>query len=421
MCVVHLLLPIERGFPVLRVADIPLVLPCVVAIAAATYLFIESRGQLLTLFARQFSLGQISVVVALSVASVRAVRPTSGLAIALFYMSTFVIDYVVLTYLLERGHRKALVNIIVAVGVVAASIGIIHSLMGIDLSFYDYFADEFRRQQGWGENIQTLRSAGTLGNAIIYAVAMMLLIPFTYELRSPILSSLATAACLTAAATTLSRTAALVGVPLLCGVLGKTRRRGAVLLLIGGLVWAGVVVTISTNALADDSIRAAWMARLNGREALENSDVRQAAARAVVDWVWTTPSPLTLIFGQGLSRGSELASHLGARMDTIDNVYLGLLYETGLLGLLLFVGSYLRLLQVTWCRKGDRLHWFAVIGWLGAGLAFVSIYYSTFNFLIVASIAVLTARLRSEDERSRFNVRQIARRPVRAANTFVRG
>jgi hypothetical protein len=392
MCAVHLLLPIERGFPVLRLGGVPLVLPFVVSVAAATYLFIESGGRLLSLFARSYAVGQILVVAVLCIASARAARPTAGLAIALFYMSTFVIDYVVLTYLFERGHRQAFVRIIVVVGVLAAAVGIIHGLLGIDLAFYDSLADDFRRQQGWGDDVHR-RAAGTLGNPIIYAVAMMLLIPFAYEVRSRMLSSVVIAACLTAAATTLSRTAVIIGLPLIFGVVSNSRPRAAVLVLIGGLVWAGLVVTITTNGFADDSITAAWTTRLSGREAVENSDLRQATAQAVISWAFATTSPVTLMFGEGLNRGGELASGIGLRSDTIDNVFLDLLYETGFVGLVLFVGSYLHLLLGTWRRNQVRFHWFALVAWLCAGVSFVSIFYSTFNFIIVASVATLTMRV----------------------------
>jgi hypothetical protein len=228
-------------------------------------------------------------------------------------------------------------------------------------------------------------------------MAMMLLIPFAYELRSRTLSSVTTAIFLTAAATTLSRTAVLVGVPLILGVLSRKRERGTVFLLVCGLVLAGVVVTIRTDAFAAESIKTAWVDRLNGRDAVDNADVRQAAAQAVIDWVWSSPSPLTLIFGQGLNRGGELASGLGARADTIDNVYFTLLYEAGLLGLALFIGAYLQLLRATWRFKNDRCHWFAIVAWLGAGFAFVSIFYTTFSVLVVASIAMLTTRRAAND------------------------
>ena len=82
-------------------------------------------------------------------------------------------------------------------------------------------------------------------------------------------------------------------------------------------------------------------------------------------------------------------------LTNLDNTYATLLYETGLAGL----GGFclMGVSVIVGLRRFARssLHWYAALGLFVVCLAFDAIYYSTFNFLWVASVASLVFEVRT--------------------------
>jgi hypothetical protein len=75
-------------------------------------------------------------------------------------------------------------------------------------------------------------------------------------------------------------------------------------------------------------------------------------------------------------------------LRTVDNVFLAALYEEGAIGLTLFVGAFAVFLVRTRPASTTTLHWYAPLALASAGAAFNWDAYSTFNILVVASMAL---------------------------------
>ena len=400
---VHTLLPIERGFPVIRLAEgYPVTLTMLVSFLCFLCLVIESAG---TIFQSRTPKGYLQwqslFTSTLIVAAITSPAPRPAFFVVLNYFICFILNFFTLRYLFTQGNLKILLAIVCLVVSAAAVVGLMERLFGYYLPFYiDFFRnfDYAQMEYAMSQTGANFRVLGTLGNPILHAVVVSLALPFALSLTGPkgwwfrcfkwvsvvlLFISVLLAASMTGAA--------MIGFYIL-GMLASYARRIRVLTLIAcGLLGVVSAVWIASGSLADTAApfqRALFGDKGNIQARLEMIDLGLSKVLNFDD----IPA---LVTGRGLKTSSELVMTDGVYGSTLDNVWLTIAYEAGIPAvvfyILLHIAVLYQLRRFMWTAQ-----WWAILGWYAAGSSFVTIYYATTNFLWVALVAWLWTR---EDRR----------------------
>lgn len=399
LCIVNMLLPVERGFPGVRLLSYSLSLPVVVTVCASLFLLHVSKGEFVKLLKDKYCFAQLIFVGILLTASFSAENLPRALQVVLNYFSTFVLNYLILTYLFKQGGRQIFVNIICIVASIAAVVGILEGYFQIKVPFYEAINTLYRAQKGYGaEDLSTLRITGTLGNPIVYGTMLMFVIPFALEIRTKILRYFLVSLLIAAVLPSVSRTPLLLLLVLLLGICIITvRTKGFFAVNFGLLTIVCIGFLLSSGVTIENTIIAPWIDRLSGTgnwgySAAENVEVRQAMAQGVLSGTAGDESSMQFLFGHGVLSTASLGIELSGSVATVDNNYITIFYETGLLGVIFYIYMWCRFLWRVRCEGTENLHLYSIIGLLLIGVSFVTAYYMTFNFVIVASIAALSTK-----------------------------
>ncbi|MCA9334675.1 hypothetical protein KC953_00855 [Candidatus Saccharibacteria bacterium] len=388
LCAVHLLLPIERGFPTIRIFGLPFTVTILATVAVFFLLLVESRGTILWKVPKRYLPVQI-VFVWLMVASA-LFSPTirSAFFVVLSYSTVFILSFLVVRYLFQRNFRTAFVYILSMTAGLAALIGLVEGLAGTPLSFYTSIYLSYAPDgMAYGLTRSDYRVFGTLGNPIVYAAAMILAIPFALELRPFLLRYAIVIMLLGAATLAVSTTAFLMASVVLIGYLVISRVRWTTVLFL--LVILGVFVWLLIPILTQRFGEGAVMRIVSGdpQNVLAREDMLNLA------WTdFTTDQTIaSVLFGKGVKSTTvdEYASALNRTVGTIDNTYATLLIETGVVGLIAYLAMAFSILYPLRRFAFLSMHWYGVLSLFAAGVAFTTVYYSTFNFVWVASVATL--------------------------------
>jgi hypothetical protein len=401
----HLLLPIERGVPLLRVGAIPVTVCLAASVLVFGLMFVESYGRILTLFWRRHVAAQLVFVATLVLSSLFSQNTRAAMSVPVAYFGAFVLDYVTVVYLFETGSKTTFLRTLRTVLLVAAAIGVADGIFDFRLGFYEQFADLFRTEMGYGELVGA-RASGPLGNPIIFGTAMMLGIPFAMDLTG-FRRVLLLAVLLLAAFATISRTALIMTIPFAVAfvLLGLRRRSAKVITLLGLLA---LVTAVGLTGRANlEGVGIQWSERLlRDFDAEQNVAIRLEALKAVMTRS-SSDTLVTALVGHGPRSGADLARTIASRFDTIDNAYATLYFEAGIVGLVAYLWIYASLLARYKAAAKASFHWHGIVAFLTAGVAFVSIYYVTFALLVVTSTAILTSAPTTETASARPAARRL--------------
>jgi hypothetical protein len=397
MTATHVLLPIERGFPAIRLAGLPFTLTMLVSVAAAGVLFLESKGRLLAPWSQPYVILQALVVAALLFAALLSNDPVAGLYLVLAYSVTFILDFLILAYLFQRGFRPRFVVVVALVVGAAALIGVVEGSARVLPSFYrniylnyDYIRFSYDLTQR-----QNYRAFGTLGNPILFATALTLAVPFLLELRPRLLGYAIAVLALAAAFFAVSLTGVLVAAVLAAGLVLTSRHRLPLAAVSLVLVVAAVLLLAASRLEAENgSSLALWSEKFNLGE---NNNIRIRLDMLTQAWhYFLNQSNLPdQLLGHGLKYSAELARTWSSRqygygeLGTLDNTYASLLIDAGLLGLAAYVAVMAWLVIAGRHAWRTSLHWYAILSMFAAGISFVTVYYSTINLLWVAAVVAI--------------------------------
>lgn len=397
LCTVNMLLPIERGFPGVKLLNYSLALPVVTSLLVSILLVYTSKGKFLKSLNSKHCVAQLIFAGILALGSFNSENSLRALQIALSYFSTFVLNYLVLVYLFEHGARQLFINTICVIAALAAVVGILEGYFQIRLPFYDAINTLYRAQKEYGaEDFSTVRIGGTLGNPIIYGTMLMFVIPFASELRIKVFRYLLVCLLVAAMLPAVSRTPMLLlGTLLIGGYITVGHVKGFSLVNFGMMTVLCAGFLMSGWGTAENIILAPWVERLSGTgnwgySAAQNVEMRQSMAQAILSGTAGGESPVQFIFGHSVLSTNTLGRELSGAVDTVDNTYLSVFYELGLLGIIFYVYLWCSFIWRMRSKATVSLHFYSVVGLLLIGVSFVTISYMTFNFVIVASIAVLS-------------------------------
>lgn len=402
LCCCHLLLPLERGFSNFDVAGHPVPVAVVISLIGFCLTWISSNGRVWRYFSGTYVVAQCFCSGFFLMSAVMSDTPLIATVITIKYFTIWVLNYVTIMYLWKNGSRQMLINTLCVVGLMAAIVGIVEGVFVVRLPIYQAWISDY---YGVGSRLEKFaqfdRVTGTLGHPHIYSTAMLLLLPFVGELRSRPLRIVITIALVAAALLTVSRSVLLMLAVLSIGFAVVQRRKimlwFAVLTIIVGIG----IATLGSNSLTQDPRAQLWLVRVGLVQTAETRYAEQnvSGRSEMLDLVYQSTveaSPFTLLFGHGMRSGEDISETLN--LNTLDNTYATLLYEGGLLELLIFLYIFAEVLYRNRVRAHDSLHWYNVISLLAVGVTFVFYSYSTFNFIIVASIVLLQAGRPQEEK-----------------------
>lgn len=408
LSVTYLLLPIERGFPTVRILGYPftvtilisslsflLLLPfsvkiVVKAVSGKNALSLRVPVKAIQVLRSNYVVLQFAVIIFMFVATIVSEDFTAGMFVVISYFVTFALNFVILLYLFQSGFRREFVTILCIVIAVASLVGVIEGLFRAYIPFYldTYLNYDFARTQ-YAIVRPEFRVFGTLGNPIVYGIEMALAIPFVAEVTNKPIKYILIALLLLAGFLTLSTTVVILNAILLGGAFIISRIKLRVLFLAFTLLMLLALVAMLFPEVLVQIANSPQLGRAIGGNA-SNIAVRQYLLSWTLEHTWDGSNIGILLFGHGLKSSIAAVTSLGiGSIDSLDNTYTTLLYETGTLGLASFV-------LMGWClciglahSHKHSLHWYSLLGLLIVGLSFTTIYYSTFNLLWVASVATL--------------------------------
>jgi hypothetical protein len=436
----YVLLPLDRGFPTIPIFGRPLNSAIGMTMVVFATLFVRSRGRICRYFLEPYALFQLAYWAVLVVSALRWPSPLVALHWCALYLSTFVVNYAVIRYVLADRDTDWLTKVVVTAGTGAALVGIIPSVTGIHFSMYDAWFENYFRRPPNDFALSTVRADGTMSNPILYCTLMLLVVPYALTIRTVSIRAVVLFLILLAAGLSGSRTVIPVLFVFAAGALVVWRWRAVrawpaisagLILLVWAVGWwvppgqppraaflverSGLPRTPPTPKSASTPARATAGDRASGgvpaaiaapAQTPPTPAPKSVAAEggelgitlrigAVVEVLreasreWTMG---TWIFGRGGLTASLVGMRLKPWYNTVDNVFASVLYERGLAGLVLFVGAFGSIVYGTRRAASTSIHWYAPLALAVAGLSFCWDAYSTFNILAVGSMALVVTQ-----------------------------
>ncbi len=405
LCGMCMLLPLERGFPNFTLG--PIQMPFGLMGVGAAWIYCAVLARLIRpefLFTR-FSLLQTCMVVVLVIAAFRGEVKSSLLStlrIAAMYGATWIGLHGILTGLTNRYGPEKVGRVICAVGCVAALVGIVEAIVGRNIGPYATWQENYlyvisnRSMDDLLESSgqEARRADGTVGNPIVYSCLMVGCAVLAMALRAGWLRIVSILLMGVAALLTVSRTTFLMGALVFAFTVLTGRRTGAlrvVMVAAAGMAIAAVamyIVVPEKATLFSDLFLQRFGLRVGvtADTAFTGLEARMDVVRRAFEILGSADGTEWLL-GHGALSGMSLGLSTVSGLGTLDNAYVNLLFENGLLGLGVFLASFVVLIPGGW-RKVNIRH-VGVLAFLFAGTSFVFYSYLTQNLVCVALIVFL--------------------------------
>jgi len=358
-------------------------------------LLIYSKGRIISSFPKRYVPYQFAVVFSFFVSTLISNDVEAGLFVVWSYFTTFILNFFILYYLFKRGFRQKFVSILCTVISIAALIGIVEGIARYYLPFYrDWFLMYDYQAMQHAMARSDFRVLGTLGNPITYSTAMVLALPFALEVKHHLLRSLVIVLLLMATIFTVSTTTAMMWLILLAGFLSTSKRKTRQTFFIVAIVIMLTIFLMLRFSKATGYLVSGWSQEFAFGDQPNNQFLNVQIRRDLFFWILRRFGGdlnfVNVLFGHGLKSTVQAVNTLGlGRLSTLDNQYTTILFESGILGLFTFLAvSFNILVGYRWAIR-KSLHWYSVLSLLMAGMAFTTVYYTTFNFVWVASVAAL--------------------------------
>jgi hypothetical protein len=392
------LLPIERGFPTIRLAGYPFTATIVASVVTAGLFLLISKGGVVRSFPVPYIPLQLFVTCTFVISAFASADVEAGLFLALQYSVTFVLNFLILYYLFKVGCRQQLVVVLCIIVGIVAVVGVLEGVCRYYLPFYGtMFLNFDPDRMRYAMVREDFRTLGTLGNPILYAAALTLSVPFALELRRRIIAWSLVGLLAVASALAVSTTAAVMWAVLAAGGFFISRRKTKLRLILAVCVAMAILLPfLSALSAPQGWLVSGWRAEISFGDDTNKQYANIIVRGKLLDQAITLYSAhsdfWSLLVGRGLKSSQAVVT--GMMLDqrslkTLDNTYATLLFESGFLGLLgyIAVGASVLLGYKQGMRR--NLHWYTVLSLYLAGVAFVTIHYSTFNFVWVASVAAM--------------------------------
>lgn len=392
MCFCYLMLPLERGFKEFRAGSYAVPYSVIVSVLSFGMLCVLSNNAILKKWRGFYIWGQCLLSLVFFVAALRSEILMASVSISLQYFCIWVLNYLSLRYIIESKYRNDFIKILCFVVFLATIVGIIEGALSIRIPIYQSWVQSY---YGEGSRLDLLanfdRATGTLGHFHIYSTAMLLAVPFACELekrwlRYGLLSLIVVASLLTVSRTVLIFLSVYL---VACLIIYRKKAWFAIPIV---LFFALTLSNVNIAQYSSSPFVSLWGQRLNLIVGSENRYADQNVSGRYEMWgnavaSFADQNPVNQLIGSGLMSSIEIAQLLNKSFGTLDNTFITLLYEEGIIGLFTFVAIFATLLWRFKYLYSNSFHWYALLGLMIVAQTFVIPTYATFNFLTVASIA----------------------------------
>lgn len=392
---IFILMPMDRGFPSISQGGKPLA-PVVIFVGLMLAWLMLRGGFLLWGYLRRKYVVYMAGYCLLNIAtSFQAGLPY--VVTSLQFTATFLGGYLLFLHVAETDEdgMRWLAPWVVIAGCVASIYGAVELFTGFQPAFYKTM---FERASATGiveVGSDLVRGQGTQGNPILAAATVVFCLPFVRDLPARHWRIAACLILLAGAFVTVARTALFPLFVLAIGWLVIERRSAAKWIGPGlAIMVTGVVSVVAI--FSENPFISLWLGRLGigpGASAFAamNANTRQEtvtlAVNAMSNW-----SPHRYFIGAGANAGASISERVASGLTTLDNTPTTILYERGMASLVLFYAAPLSVLTLFRRRALTNLHWWAVPAQMAMGISFDYEGFSSFNLVVMASLAIATAR-----------------------------
>ena len=332
-------------------------------------------------------------VICMFISLLLSVDFNAGVFVIMSYFSSFCVNLVIIYYLFSRGFFDEFAKIICAVASVAAILGIVEGIYHIIFPFYEamFLAFDYN-SMSYAMTRDDYRILGTLGNPIVYSVAVIMVIPFVLKLHNVFIKSIIIVSILLATFLTYSRSPWIVLFSMIFFSNYSKRKLFVLvssLILISGFLFFNPIAQSTKDVIIEKVVY---------RDA-ENITIRSDLFQWALSIFFEKLDMVSITFGNGIKSSVKATYDLSSgQMNTIDNVYATVLYEYGIMGLFFYSVVLINVLRYGWNNKD--FYFASSVGFLLVGFSFTTIYYFTVNFVWVAIVATqifLDERLQTLD------------------------
>ncbi len=397
----QLLLPVERGLTITSLFGAPVYLPMIVNFVGVVLIFLFHPARIFSKASKPWVIANFVFAVLCLCTSLISTSWQTSLFYSYMWVSNFVLCFLIVDLLVEKIKLKGLVLAISAVAVCQIAVGIMEGFFQTRLLIYQLASLNYMNSMGAivladRGNSWDLRILGTLGDPILFGTALMLSIPFLARLNHRFIRLSLICAASVVALMTLSRTVfVFLGCYLAvylwnCSLSRKVAAALAVLAIF-------LVLTHVDNPLSDN-----WSMRLDDEAAAQNGGGvelrKEMTTEVIADSLWRS-NLWQALCGHGFYSTANIASQYQDVSTTIDNAYATILYENGLIGLILYlVICWLPFRSISRASPRDYL----LIAGYGAillcGFSFVSSMVFSVNILLMTIVVSMDAEaLKAQD------------------------
>lgn len=381
----HLLLPIGNVLPPFHLGPIPIHLPMVVY----PLIFILSGSRSInTVFFRKLSF-ILFLFWATELPSILwGPGGRAGIYQVFFDFFTILFSYWVAYWVNTMIPRKTLPYVFIVFFSFAAIVSILERINSTPVWPYSKWYSSYWFKIGSvtspGDMLEIFRVWGTMGNPIVFASLMMLGLPWASRVQNIYLKWVYILLLLVAATLTLSRTLFFFLVLYALYCVFRLTRSG---LKNKKIILVAVAVAVFLICISD-VFTTLWETRY----ALESVNpsggiaVRELLIEKALHQFVFEGNPLIWALGNGLGSGGILAQSVLSFLDTIDNMFIGILYQQGVLGLFLYALFWLLSLHRVSKVRGSAWYFWALAAFLLSGLSFESLHFVSLNFVVYSML-----------------------------------
>jgi hypothetical protein len=391
----QLLLPVERGFTVMKLLGAPIYLPMIINVVGIVLLLFWFPKQT---FMR--SLSKPWVVLNLIFAafcfftSLLSTDWQTSLFYSYLWISNFVFSFLIVDLLFQKIKLKGLILVICTVAVFQIAIGILEGFFQIRLPIYELASVRYLSSMGAvvsGErgNSWDSRVLGSLGDPILFGTVLMLLIPFLVKVNQRFLRFVLIGVVSLLALMTLSRTVLLFFGCYLAVYFYRSSLSQRVIATVALLATFVVIFNVN-NSLANEwseRFQEELLAPETGGVAMRESMAIQAIEDGVLNSdLWS------VLCGHGFYSSKEIGGQYLQVSTTIDDAYVTVLYENGLIGLILYLLICFLPFRNTSRGRENHLLVAGYVGILLCGFSFVTYRVFSVNLLAMTILVAMTSR-----------------------------
>lgn len=383
ICAAALWLPTDFGLPNITIIGVPLRIPMIIFGGISLLMWFTTLHFYNPINRFLVAIGMLLVwivLVTIIKSSGDGFRTTLGIYLAIMNFTYTVSVYLILYNLFRDGFGKTFNWIISIVIVVSALVGIAEHLFDwlppMYIGWYNnIYSVNIQRHMAWSNH----RAIGTLGNPLVYATTLTLGIPFLWRIKPIPLRLLFIGIVFYAVIVSQARTALLFLVIMMTSI-AMIHIRSTTSVIIAGLLLSVVYLIFIDTGTIENIIF---------RNNLRSLYIRYDLFVGTVDVIFSDNNYWNFFIGRGLGLASELPGQLFIKTaKTIENQYLTLLYEIGIIGMLIYI-AVLGIPIFQYRKQKNSLHWYSLILVALVGFSFTNLFRPAINFIWIANMMYL--------------------------------